>query len=102
MDIVDNYQKVINGLRTRPGHPCPYYSVWVICSGGSPLPDGSDRSQIAEFLDAVTAFWHQGNAVVWWTDNDPYFYEATEWLARTDFPGDGKLQFRIMGNYFGC
>jgi hypothetical protein len=98
MDVVENYGDAISGLKSGR-----YYSVWILCSrtDNGTLPDRSNRSLIALFLNAVTEFWHQGNAIVWWADNDPYLYEVNEWLARTDFPRYGRLGFRIVGNYIG-
>jgi hypothetical protein len=98
MDVVENYEQGISSLKSGK-----YYSVWVLCgrTDNAVLADGSNRRLIGEFLVALTAFWQQGNAIVWWADNDPYFYEVNEWLARTDFPGYGRLGFRIVGNYIG-
>jgi hypothetical protein len=78
-----------------------YYSIWIICGRGDGLPDGSDCGLIDQFIDAVNEFWMKGNVVVWWADNDPYFFEVNRWLQRTNFHGQGKLGFMIIDNYIG-
>ena len=114
--VVLNYREAIEEL-TRAGkikkseksnqyeECCEYYAVWVMC--GPPyevLPDQKtteDPKLINKFPDCLIEFWKNQGSIVFLAEGTPLCFQVNVFLENCEFPGYGKLNFRIGGDFKG-
>jgi len=84
---------------------CNYYAVWIMC--GPPyevLPDQKtkeDPKLIGKFIDCLIKFWENQGSIVFLAEGTPLCFQVNVFLENCDFPGYGKLNFRIGGDFKG-
>ena len=84
---------------------CEYYSVFVIC--GPPykvFPEQEkkeDPELIGKFIDALIQFWKNEGSIVFLAEGTPLTFQVNTFLENCEFPGYGKVNFRIGGDFIG-
>ena len=86
-------------ITTDENGKCPYFAVWIIC--GPPykiLPDcREDPELINDFNDILIKFWENKGSVVFLAEGTPLCCQVNLFLEYAQFPGQGKVKFRIGG-----
>ena len=84
---------------------CEYYAVFVIC--GPPykvFPEqrkNENPELIGKFTDALIQFWKNQGSIVFLAEGTPLCFQVNTFLENCDFPGIGKVNFRIGGDFIG-
>ena len=84
---------------------CEYYAVFVIC--GPPYKvfpeqrNNEDPELIGKFTDALIQFWKNQGSIVFLAEGTPLCFQVNTFLENCDFPGLGKVNFRIGGDFIG-
>ena len=84
---------------------CDYYAVWIMC--GPPyevLPDQKNKEDpklIGKFIDCLIQFWKNQGSIVFLAEGTPLCFQVNVFLENCEFPGYGKLNFRIGGDFKG-
>ena len=97
-----NYKDAIKEITDKDKNgKCNYYTVWVMCGPSTnKLPDGSiDPGLVEQFIDCLILYWQNGGSIVFFCDNEPFYFQANMFLEKVRFQGEiSKTNLRIEGN----
>ena len=68
-----------------------------MCGDGSgKLPRGGKSNIVGQFIEVLNRFWMNGDALLFWCDNEPLTYEVNLFLEKAE-----KSKIRFIGNHLG-